>query len=258
MKQAFSVSLLFLLIAPFTYAEILTFSVDDYCPYYCKGDGQAIRESNPGFVIDILEQAFKPKDYQLKYVTRPWERGIKEVREGKFNALIIAAKGDAPKLVFPENEQGRSVGCYYTQADNPWQFTDMTSLKGKKLGLVKGYEYYEPLNTFLMKNINDSNIRYLSGQTVMARILNMINLGRLDLTMEDANVADHLILQLGMVGKIKKSTCAKGELDFFVAFSPAKFNSKKHAEILSKAMDTFRRNGQLKKILEKYGVSDWR
>ena len=241
-------------------AQTLIFSLDDYCPYYCK-DQQAEPSRlapKPGFVVEILEYAFKSKGYDIEYVFRPWERGIRELTEGKVNGLLIASKGDAPRHVFPDNEQGRSIGCYYVRANSQWRFNSVSSLQGVRLGVVKGYEYSEPLNGFLKQNSNNKQVVYLTGQRPMERILNMIELKRLDLTMADANIADYLIHQFGNKARVKKSSCGMDYLNFYVTFSPVLGGSKRQAKILSDAMDELRSNGNLQKILARYGVSDWK
>ncbi len=191
MKFLFICMLLLLCSPSVLMAQTLTFSVDDYCPYYCKDAQSEVPRlaAKPGFVIEILQQAFENKGYELEYVFRPWARGIREVSEGKVNGLIIAAKGDAPRHVFPKNEQGRSLGCYYVAADSQWAFDGVASLQGMKLGVVKGYEYSEPLNGFLKKDSNKKEVVTLTGDRPMERILNMIELGRLDVTMADSNIA---------------------------------------------------------------------
>ncbi len=165
MKPVFMCMLLLLCLMSPVMAQTLTFSLDDYCPYYCK-DHRAEPSRlapKPGFVIEVLEYAFKGKGYDVKYVFRPWERGIREVTEGKVNGLLIAARGDAPRHVFPDNEQGRSIGCYYVAANSHWTFNGGSSFQGIKLGVVKGYEYSEPLNGFLKQNTNNKEIVYLTG-----------------------------------------------------------------------------------------------
>jgi len=259
MKFLFICMLLHLCLIPALMAQTLTFSVDDYCPYYCKDPHSDVPKLavKPGFVIEILQQAFESKGYELEYVFRPWARGIREVTEGKVNGLIIAAKGDAPRHVFPKNEQGRSLGCYYVAANSHWAFDGVASLQGVRLGVVKGYEYSEPLNGFLKKDSNKKEVVTLTGDRPMERILNMIELGRLDVTMADSNIADYLIHQMGKKTRVKKSSCGADYLNFYVTFSPILKGSRQHAEILSRAMDELRANGKLQKILARYGVSDW-
>ncbi len=259
MKRVLIVMQLCLFSAVNVMAQTLTFSVDDYCPYYCKDQHSAQGQlaKKPGFVVEILEYAFRNKGYEIEYVFRPWARGIREVTEGTVNGLLIASVDDAPRHVFPQNEQGRSMGCYYTSANNTWRFNGVSSLKGMELGLVKGYAYSEPLNSFLKHNAKNLQVLYLTGENPMARILNMIKLGRLDATMADANIADFLIHKMGKNSNVKKVGCSKDFLNFYVTFSPMSAKSKIYAKVLSDAMDELRMNGQLDTILNKYGVDDW-
>jgi ABC-type amino acid transport substrate-binding protein len=47
-------------------------------------------------------------------------------------------------------------------------------------------------------------------------------------------------------------------LDFYVGFAPHVAESNARAKQLSETMTTLRSSGELKKILARYGLSDWR
>lgn len=90
-----------LLYPPKGQAKQLTFTVDDYCPYYCK-DQQSNPNTflnKPGYIIEILNSAFLQQGYQLNYLFVPWERGLVELNKNTMDGIIISSKDDAPELI---------------------------------------------------------------------------------------------------------------------------------------------------------------
>ena len=49
-----------------------------------------------------------------------------------------------------------------------------------------------------------------------------------------------------------------GDSEVFIAFSPAKKESAEYAKILTDGLKKLRETGELKKILAKYGLEDWK
>ena len=106
--------------APAQAAETLHVALDDYCPYYCKTQtaGDTHLAQQPGFVIEILQHAFGKDPGAIEYHFRPWQRGLQDVSQGKLDALIMVARSEAPGLVYPQEAQAQSEGCFYTSTDN--------------------------------------------------------------------------------------------------------------------------------------------
>ena len=241
-------------------AETLHVALDDYCPYYCKAPSQAQTQlaPQPGFVIEILQYAFGKDPAAIEYHFRPWKRGLQDVRQGKLDALVMVTHSEAPDLIFPQQAQAKSEGCYYTRADNHWHYQGVESLPQVRLTLGNGYDYSEPLNSYLKTAATESNVSYLSGNEVLPRIFKMIELGRAEATMDDSAVADHLLMKSGLNQDIRKAGCSPNTIDFYVGFPPKNPASVARAETLSKAMLELRSSGQLEQILARYAVKDWK
>ena len=187
------ISILFYL--PSSAAEQLDFAVDNYCPYYCKSENSSTNDfaKKPGFVIEILESAFKDQGYSINYTFLPWERGLLEVEKGNFNGIIVSSKYNAYGLIIPDIEQGRSRGCFFAHADKKWRYTDNQSLQNIRLGLIKSYDYGEPFNSYINDKNNKTNIYFLVGNRPLHRLLDMIQGKRFDATLDDVNVISHIL-----------------------------------------------------------------
>lgn len=238
----------------------LTFAVEDYCPYYCKDKTSTSDKflKKPGYIIEILDYAFTQQGYQLNYHFIPWERGLVELNKNTVDAIILSSKDDAPELIFPEQAQGNSVGCFVTSVNSTWQFSGKKSLEKILLGVVQGYDYGEPVGSYVLQaNSSQNNISFIAGTNTLSRLLKMVDKGRIDATIDDYNVLLYTIEKEHLQQKLKISTCIQSDVLLYVAFSPTKPNSIKYANILSNAMIELRSSGKLAQILAKYNISDW-
>lgn len=241
-------------------ATPLQVAVDDYCPYYCKADipGEERLADPPGFVIEILQHAFGGGPDDINYHFLPWKRSIREVTDGKLDAIVLTTPQDAPDLLYPSIEQGRSQGCFYAQHNSPWRYTGAESLAQVRLTLISGYLFGEPLNSYLQHPQKDQQVEYISGNKALLRIFQMIELGRTQATAEDSMVATYLLQTSGLKQRIGNAGCYLGHLDFYVGFAPNSPDSNARAKKLAETMIALRSTGELKKILARYGLSDWR
>ncbi|MGB4073977.1 substrate-binding periplasmic protein [Pseudomonas sp.] len=241
-------------------AQPLQVALDDYCPYYCKADtpGEDRLADPPGFVIEILQHAFGSGPDDIRYHFLPWKRSVQELSQGTLDAIVIAAREEAPELVYPSIEQGRSQGCFYKKRGAPWVYAGPDSLPHVRLTLIESYLYGEPLNSYLGRAGQDGKITYISGNQALLRIFQMIARGRTDATAEDSMVAAYLLQKSGLKQSIDNAGCYQGGLDFYVGFAPHNPDSAAHAKALDEAMVELRSSGQLAKILGRYGLVDWR
>lgn len=241
-------------------AAPLQVAIDDYCPYYCKADtpGANPLADPPGFVIEILQHAFGSGPNDISYHFLPWKRSILEVSQGKLDALVMITQQEAPELIYPSIEQGRSEGCFYTKLASPWRYTGPESLPQVQLTLISGYLFGEPLNSYLEHAGENPKVNYISGNKALLRIFQMIELGRTQATAEDSMVATYLLQNSALKQSIGNAGCYQGSLDFYVGFAPHNPESGARAKTLAQTMSELRSSGQLAKILARYGLKDWR
>lgn len=241
-------------------AQPLQVAVDDYCPYYCKADtpGEDRLADPPGFVIEILQHAFGSGPEDIRYNFMPWKRSVQELSQGSLEAIVMAARAEAPGLVYPEIEQGRSQGCFYKKRGAPWVYTGPESLAQVRLTLVEGYQYGEPLHSYVTRVGQGDKLSYISGNKALLRIFQMIERRRTEVTADDSLVAAYLLQKTGLKQSIDNAGCYQGSVDLYVGFSPHNPDSAGHAKVLAQAMVELRSSGQLAKILGRYGLVDWR
>jgi polar amino acid transport system substrate-binding protein len=232
------------------YAETITLRADIWCPYNCEPASDA-----PGFMVEIARQAFEKAGYSVDYQLLNWARAVEETRNGKYSGVIGAYKSDAPDFIFPDNEQGQAVDMFFTQKQSSWRYENISSLAGQSVGIIKDYSYGNPLDEYIKSNPGQFVIMH--GADAFERNLNMLFLGRTTALVENKFVMNHYIQHHDVGDRIVEAGVTDIQ-SVYIAFSPQNPRSKEYAEILSNAMNDLRSSGELKKILDKYGLADWK
>lgn len=230
-------------------AETITIRADSWCPYNCEPES-----SRPGFMIEIAQEVFSAEGIEVDYELVNWSRAVKMARFGKITAVVGATRDDAKGFVFPRREQGLATNAFYVRADDDWRYTGPSSLGGRRVGTIQGYDYGK-ISEILKTH---GTVDEASGDSALKLNFRKLVRGRIDALVEDANVADLALTNLGMDGKIQKAGASDDSVRLYIAFSPKFSESERYAKVLSDGMAELRENGRLDEILAKYGISDWR
>ena len=126
------------------HADTIYMYADDWCPYNCTPESE-----KPGFVIEIGRAIFEEYGHSVVYRRVPWERAIVMARKGDIHAIVGADQIEAPDFIFPENEQGVMEYRFYTQKNNPWVYSGLSSLGSQQLGVINGYSYSTELDKYI-------------------------------------------------------------------------------------------------------------
>lgn len=248
-KTVLSFPLFFALYQPSAaFSDEISLVADEWCPINCQPNS-----SKPGVMIEIAQTIFEQAGHRVTYKLKPWARAIKDVRFGKFDAIVGASKGDAPDFIFPTEELMQvSLSSFFVNKNKPWRYQGLDSLKGQKLGAVKAYNYGPLLNHYIATS---PEVQVLAGRDVLQRNIKKLIAGRIDVIVESAPVFWHKAEQMGLTDALKMVGSATKKEDCFIAFSPRNPRSQLYAQQLSEGVKTLKSNGQLQLILERYGLS---
>jgi polar amino acid transport system substrate-binding protein len=256
MKNLFALILVLLLLLPAAAkAEVVTIVADQWCPYNCEPNSKHL-----GLMIEIAKQAFAKHNIEIKYSTMPWTRAIEETRQNKHTAIVGASKQDAPDFIFPKIPQGQMSNTFYVKKDTKWRYTGIKSLPQISLGVIADYSYSDELDEYIAKhNKMPKYVQSLSGDNALEANVKKLLAGRVGAIIEGKYVMSDYLSQHSLIGKLEEA----GTLPYtandnlYIAFSPKEPKAKIYAEILAKETEIMRKNGELKKILAHYHVSDW-
>lgn len=236
-------------------AELKTISIgaDVWSPY------NGIAESNDlGFMVDIAVAIFKEKEYTINYKNLPWTRAKDQCRKGNLDAVVGAYKDDVPDFIFPEIEQGVSKTVFWVKKGTTWRYNGIQSLAKIRVGVIADYLYGEEFDNYV-KQYKDNNerIQIGYGEAALSSNIKKLTIGRIGTFVEDIMVCSVELKNMKLSGEVVPA----GQLvenNVYIAFSPKLENSKIFAKILTEGMINLRKTGQLKTILDTYGLSDWK
>lgn len=234
-------------------AEVISMRTDTWCPYACDP-----KSRKPGFMVEIAQEVFKKHGHTIDYDVMNWARAITEVKTGKYVALIGCSKSDVEGFVIPKNPAGAMISYYYTAKNETWMYAGEKSLIGKKIGVINNYTYGDEIDKLVNKK-NNIFVK-VAGENPLLRIIQMTETKRLDGFVENPVVLDYTLANMKKDKNNFKIASANlaNDPELFIAFSPANKKSSEYARMLDEGIDELRRNGRLKVILAKYGLSDWK
>lgn len=251
MFKQISISVLLALSFSLHAAEV-SIRADEWYPF--NGDPSS---KMPGFMIEIAETILKKHGHTVDYKNMPWERSIDMVRKGKFDCVVGATEDETPDFVFPTVSLGQDSTKFFAKNDSNWKYNGVDSLKLVRLALISGYDYGDEISNYVEAQKGTDRVQMLSGNNALDQNIKKLLAGRLDVVAESPMVMNAKLQEMKLSGKL----IAVGDLDepydLYIACSPAKQSSKVYAELLSKGMDELRASGELKAILDKYGLEDW-
>lgn len=166
------------------YVKVVT--LDNYAPYTFSDSGNSIltQEKIPpgsdskelkGFSWDTLREGYHAMGYTIYLTVRPWKRALTEFNIGRYEILFPTTKTpEREKEYFYSHEDTNfSTMNIYTIKDSKFEFKGLASLKGIKVGVVRGYSYGAEWDgsTFIETLENDSdqqNFKMLSSKRIPA------------------------------------------------------------------------------------------
>jgi polar amino acid transport system substrate-binding protein len=235
-------------------AQKLLIAADVWCPMNCKESAE-----KPGYMIEVTRHIFQKKGIQTEYQIMPWARAIIEAEKGNINAVVGAFRNEAPGFIYPKEELGLISNAFFSTHDTNWLYQDIDSLSSIRLGIIKGYDYGKSLSQYIEINTNSNRLVILTGNNnVLSRAVNMLLAHRIDVLVESDVVFWYRVNQLGLSKQVKHVGQASEPIKAYIAFSPVNKNSIDYAQILSDGILEMRKNGDLERILLKYGLHDWK
>ena len=232
-------------------ADTITIRADSWYPM--NGDPGS---DKPGYMIELARAVFEPAGHQVDYQVMPWERAVKSVRSGDFDCVVGAYKEDAPDFVFPEESWGHDETHLWVTPDSSWRYTGVESLDGITVGLIGGYAYAGDFDAYFESHPGQA--QFINANNALEKNIKKVVGGRIDTTAESPSVMRAKLKDLGMQGKLTSAGALAEAVPMYIACSPANNRSKSYVDLVDSGTRELRESGQLKNILERYGLEDWK
>jgi polar amino acid transport system substrate-binding protein len=253
MKNVTPAFLLFAALTSPSVADTITMRADTWCPFNCEPGA-----ADPGVFIEIAEFAFGKKGHKIEYKTLSWARTVAEVESGNINAAVAAGDIDVKdhKLVVGKEKTGISSNCLFAKSDSKAKYSGTKDLKQfKKIGAIQDYDYGEDVSAVFKANAGLADA--VSGDDPVGTNIKKLKADRVDAIIEDESVMKYTLKKLNETG-VKEIGCEPKVINLYMAFSPKNPKSAEYAKIMDEGVVELRKNGTLKKILAKYGVTNWK
>ena len=228
----------------------LTLAADPWCPYNCAPGGD-----QEGYLIDIARQVFEPLGYRVQYLNLPWRRALEFSRRGVIDGAVGVTEGTEFGHLLGNQVLGYDETVLISRMGETLQYRRASDLKGLRVGVINNYSYDNggELDTFIASNVN--NVRVLYHEAALESLLQMLVANRVDVVLENRIVALYSIDRLRLTERLKiVPTGIRNAL--YIGFTP-NAKSQQLKALLDKGIQSLRENGELDRILRRYGLQDW-
>jgi polar amino acid transport system substrate-binding protein len=214
--------------------------------------------SSPGYMIELAQIILKEHGYTVDYQVSPWERSLYDVRKGNADCVVGAFTEDAPDFIFPKESWGKIESTFYVKKGTTWKYEGIKSLMSAKVGTIGGYAYSEEFDAYVVTNSNSPRVQVIKGNNALENNINKLLSGRIDTLIESHLVMMAKLKDMGKSSDIMAAGLLAPADDMYIACSPAKANSKELVQWFSDGLTKLRDSGELQKLLNKYGLKDWK
>lgn len=214
----------------------------DWEPYV----GQNMK--NQGYVAEVVKEAFKRGGMDVEIQFHQWSRVVGLAKAGKVDGYFPEYLSDEVKKYaeFSTPMPGGPLG-FFKRTDKDISYTVLQDLKGKKIGVVKGY-----VNT---KEFDDA--AFLTKDAAKDDLTNFKKLvaGRLDLLVADKFVGTHL-MKTNMPDKataVEFISPPLAEPELYVCISNKATANAEKLKAFNAGFEQIKADGTLEKILKSHG-----
>lgn len=232
--------------------ERLVIAGDLWCPVNCAPDSE-----RPGIYVELAREIFAEAGIAVEYRLVNWARALREAREGRIDAVIGAARSDAPDLLFGVEPTSSSRNCFYTAGKEAWRYAGPDDLAGRRLAVVNDYSYGARLDAYIQAGRGDpARIQAAAGEQALALNLAKLLEGRVDALLENRWVMQDYLARRGYTGTLREAGCERPDIPIYLAFSPALQSSPRYLRLLDEGLRRYRADGRMQRLLARYGVTE--
>ena len=198
-----------------------------------------------GSIVELTTRAFAATGNSVQIDFLPWARALAELRKGNYDGILLLWPEEiiSEQLIASRPLLYSELGFFIRQ-DTPVAFTELSQLKGRKVGIARGYGY--------PKDILNSGIVSEEGTDDLTN-LRKLAAGRFDLVLLEQQVGLHL---LSREPALQKTLAWQGQIlariPLLVGFAPPKPVQPDWASVYAQGLSALFTNGDYLRILQKH------
>ncbi len=234
--------------------ETVTLVADEWPPFNGKPGSR-----QEGYIVDIARKVFEGHGLKVVYRLAPWTRAVEMTRSGEADGAIGASKTDAAGCVFPREELSRNTLAFFVRKGNPWRFRGPATITEVTLGTIAWYDYRPWLLEYIEANRHDpARVQVLHGGEPLKRNLTKLMNGRVQAVVDTEAAIRFFAKEMNILDQLDCAGYGDEPAFIYIAFSPGRAESARYAELLSQGIVAMRASGELQRILDRYGLKDWK
>lgn len=209
----------------------------------------------PGYVTEVLQAIFAPKDMTVQYENIAWEKALEACRAGEIEAVPCTNEKEAKGLVLPKETIAEIQYGMFVLKESAWKLAGVQSFERQRIGSAAGYTYWDVLDRYL--ETHPEAVVKLSEEETCLDGVKKLQAREIDLLPECPQVFFWTLKSNGIDAAQFRLACRMPGEAVFVAFCPGP-KGKALAKAFDAGMQQLRASGRLAKILAKYNVQDWK
>ncbi|WP_342244831.1 substrate-binding periplasmic protein [Pseudomonas sp. OTU5201] len=218
--------------------RLATLEYPPYCSQYLPQGGS---------IVELTTRAFASQGYKVQVDFLPWARVRAALHSGHYQGALALW----PREVVEENLRASRPLFYselgfFVRTDSPVRFKNLTELKGRKVGVVRGYGYPASVlhSGFRAEEAVDdiSNLRKLEAR-------------RFDLVLLERVVGQYLIAtDAHLRGKLQWQSPALERIPLLAGFTAPQPGQPDWAHVYERGLKTLLASGEYMRILERQNI----
>lgn len=183
-----AVLLSFLAHSPSLATDPLSAICDIWPPYQYMEKGRLV-----GYSVEMVQSVFKSMDVELAEVqTLPWKRALSTFQETRTDVLFAANYTEQRDLFahYPDEPLFESPWIIWSREPN--RFQSLNELKGKRIGVVRGYSYTREFWVFIKTHCDVQEV--ITDEANFKKL----DAGRVDAVIAELGNGHHLVRQYGL------------------------------------------------------------
>lgn len=229
----------------------ITFASDPWPPYFMHNQ---LSHVNSGVGYDLVNELFTLiPDTKASFPKLPWKRALLEVEQGTKDGIALLLKNakreQYMEFTAPLIQSPAFIYFNRNRFPNGFEWNDTNDFKGLRIGIVRGFSYGEPLDSYILNKTDN-----IFEVTTSKQLFSMLARQHIDLVPENASVANKIVADqnwlesLGYAEKILSTDILHigiSKKSKFVSLIPQ----------LNKAIESLRLSGRIDQIVGVNGSS---
>ena len=230
-------------------ARTFTVAADLWCPFNCAPDS-----AKPGYMVELLGAILVPEGHKIDYKVLPWNRAIRDAHDGKIDGVIAAGEEDAAKLVLHKLPFGKSSQVFVVREGNEFEWRNADSIGNRRLQVIASYDYGPDIMRWIKNHPEQVDVAF--GEAPLQSSLRKLDAKRSDVVINNDAVVRYTLRDIGLLGHFTIRPTGQ-QVPLFIGLSPKLSDAHQLADMIDRGIVRLRRSGELKLILDRYGLADW-